>query len=106
MSGECMQRCPTCNGSGSWGAYPDDGSPAECSECGGDGLVTFRCLAAPKWQPIETAPKDGTPIILTGVYPNGVKWVEEGRWQAHTKRFSGPIEGPTAWQPLPQPPSA
>lgn len=67
--------------------------------------AALRSVENDGWMPIETAPKDGQAIILTGVYPNGVRWVEEGLWQNHRKKFSGPIEGPTAWQPLPLPPT-
>jgi len=38
---EDIRQCPVCAGSGSDGVYPDDGSPAECQSCGGEGLVTF-----------------------------------------------------------------
>ena len=57
----------------------------------------------PKWQPIETAPKDGTKII---VFESGqimqVAWggVFGDTWQG----FSFFVEYPTHWQPLPTPP--
>lgn len=70
------------------------------------------------WQPIETAPKDGTKVLLT----NG-SWVETARWANCDERFEGenwqwllvdcedgyynvtaePNE-PTHWMPLPEPP--
>ena len=72
------------------------------------------------WQPIETAPKDGTKILLGGTqYPNTEQDITRiGRWY-HTG-YSVPdngtfildvgnntrIEGtfPTHWMPLPEPP--
>jgi hypothetical protein len=57
------------------------------------------------WQPIETAPKDGTDIL---VYDNGVmfvtSWVDVDGWQGwwETGRVEPP---PTHWMPLPDPPT-
>jgi hypothetical protein len=67
-----------------------------------------------KWQPIETAPKDGTFIILGG--PSGVqstplrahiaRWYPAYRplnpWQTHDNdAFTDDGEPPTCWLPLP-----
>ncbi len=80
-------------------------------------------IKAMQWQPIETAPKDGTPILL-----GGGMWGDDWRdptervmvgWWERTKRIgefwnccaaeSGhcnfPYEMPTHWMPLPPPPS-
>ena len=67
-------------------------------------------LARRKWEPIETAPMDGTVILgyalgeMTTVYwiPNNQYWTlnragafaEDGEWW------------PTHWQPLPEPPNS
>jgi hypothetical protein len=70
-------------------------------------------LALPKWQPIETAPKDGTPILL-GLPVCGNLWAEdrrvyEGRWHEREGTWAS-INGfilfsvATHWMPLPEPP--
>lgn len=61
-----------------------------------------------EWQPIETAPKDGTRILVP--YPlrsgyevlivkwNGCGWDSDSFWMLH--------EEPARWMPLPPPPGA
>ena len=75
------------------------------------------------WQPIETAPKDWTPILVgrgrvnlgDGTYKNGI--VLEAQWDTDERGwyFCGYVGGwlqvdpehpPTHWQPLPAPPAA
>ncbi|MDW9447152.1 DUF551 domain-containing protein [Sinorhizobium meliloti] len=61
-----------------------------------------------EWQPIETAPKDGMPILATfWLWDNP----EEGRgvdvvsWDgAGWSTDAYPVYPPTHWQPLPAPP--
>ena len=71
---------------------------------------------APAWQPIETAPKDGTRILLFHeVEPGGLrpaivpaKWFDDG-WLAGWDADDGVLlwaegragKGPTHWYPLP-----
>ena len=64
-----------------------------------------------KWQPIETAPRDGTkflvlggpylgyviPVVVDAVFDEGAWWPNQSDW------MDGPLE-PTHWMPLPPPP--
>lgn len=64
-----------------------------------------------QWQPIETAPRDGTPVLLwctgDGGYTTGPVI---GLWDAEKMHFSlclfhKPLPV-SHWQPLPEPPQA
>lgn len=64
-----------------------------------------------KWQLIETAPKDGTWILIycdSGV--EKVQWYEiagDGQWErSPTAEYDNEcgIDDPTHWMPLPEPP--
>lgn len=70
-----------------------------------------------KWQPIETAPRDGRQVLLSGSW-DGRAWVWQG-WFDHedergwfaagshwTDAYDGSLEHPTHWMPLPPPPEA
>jgi hypothetical protein len=64
------------------------------------------------WRPIETAPKDGTPLVLFSPYDadlnckGGLIWVSGG-WRVDRSGWRGDHakEPPTHWLPLPAPPS-
>jgi hypothetical protein len=60
------------------------------------------------WQPIETAPRDGTEILFWVAPEMSEGWAEvghwfetahDGWWVAHTIERK-----PTHWMPLPEPP--
>ena len=60
-----------------------------------------------KWQPIETAPKDGSSILLTDSSDGSIK---ECRWD-YCLGWGDPVYSewsfggkPTHWMPLPEPP--
>jgi Lar family restriction alleviation protein len=60
------------------------------------------------WQPIETAPRDGTQILgWDGDARQIVWWCEGGRWISDKLQeyHLGEREDPTHWQPLPSPPT-
>jgi hypothetical protein len=59
------------------------------------------------WQPIETAPRDGSQILawdgdelLIAWWCDGGRWISDNLQQYHP----GEYENPTHWQPLPSPP--
>ena len=71
-----------------------------------------------KWQPIETAPKDGTRVLLTEEWGVVIgRWCEEAQlglceegpgWQVFECDdcwYSVAAENPTHWMPLPAPPT-
>lgn len=73
------------------------------------------------WQPIETAPKDGTAVIVYGGNDeaNGKLQVGQGFWDSYVCMVSGTMmrwcwengavpcdPQPTHWMPLPKPPRA
>lgn len=69
------------------------------------------------WQPIETAPKDGTSVLLFG-RPDDVEGISFNRpiplsgywdqidtaWCSTTATWLGPFIAATHWQPLPENP--
>ena len=65
-----------------------------------------------EWQPIETAPKDGTDIlVMTGETMHVVRWInihgDFDYWAVDDNKH-GPFtlrgKAPTHWMPLPEPP--
>lgn len=67
-----------------------------------------RIEEAQKWQPIETAPKDGHWILIwyPSSLPRMVAWMSHpsiGHGWYEGKKFIAP-EVPTHWRPLPVPP--
>lgn len=61
------------------------------------------------WQPISTAPKDGTPVLL--FTPGKGRWIAKWKksksvWRVvHPGSVKKQKEGPTHWMPLPDPPA-
>lgn len=69
---------------------------------------------AGQWRPIETAPKDGTEVLLAGPYSGYANrheiWREVGEYLTDFNSWSPALMDsfapPTHWQPLPAPPKA
>lgn len=59
------------------------------------------------WKPIETAPRDGTAVLvaLPGVRPVYVSW-RSGEWRYPFTVRRLKAYQPTHWMPLPAPPKA
>ena len=60
-----------------------------------------------EWQPIETAPKDGTWVLVCQGQNNiirSAKWsIDYDHWEVSSGAMSY-IAGVTHWMPLPEPP--
>ena len=71
-----------------------------------DAAEYIRADLVPQWQPIETAPKDGTDILV--YHPEHreqfVCYFLGGLWHYSLDTALG--SNPTHWQPLPTPPPA
>lgn len=69
--------------------------------------VCYWRTRAPQWQPIETAPKDETPILgfITEKWIEGIFWNGE-EWSYLSDGDITPVgrNQPTHWMPLPAPP--
>ena len=65
-----------------------------------------------KWQPIETAPKDGEEVLMFARGTLGLEYFSVGQYAKADPAF-GTVDGwfwtfairPTHWMPLPEPPS-
>jgi hypothetical protein len=75
--------------------------------------------AVAQWQPIETAPKDGTAILVTDSFAyrsdpkktlhhiyRAVYWDDESGWVIYNDGEIIDEDGPTYWMPLPAEPGA
>lgn len=61
----------------------------------------------PKWQPISTAPKDGTCILIFEADEGTAGTVRIARWRDDTipTGWAGGEHAPSHWLPLPLPPN-
>lgn len=89
-----------------------------CYNTAQEALDTLKQPAPDAWRPIETAPKDGTEVLLFKTFPSGEPqitmasyWDYPGiehwqrGWRTEKCKEQLSISNPTHWQPLPQPPS-
>ncbi len=113
---DALKRCPfaKCGGEGQserggkgWRVYC-----TQCHFCSPNGTAESEAIAAwndrtpEPWLPIETAPKDGTPVLvcLPDENPYFVWWHDPTKQWVRT-RITDPLKSPTHWLPLPAPPS-
>lgn len=80
----------------------------ECSELAAEiaeAISRHFAGLAEEWPPIETAPKDGTPILLyrRGQYTGYYGGADSG-WRFNDPLKTGMWPLPTHWRPLPPPP--
>lgn len=70
-----------------------------------------------KWQPIKTAPKDGSSVLLYGIQEphelikcdkpivfSGYWDLTDDAWVSSGSTWTGPFYEATHWMPLPEPP--
>lgn len=59
-----------------------------------------------EWQPIETAPKDGTYILGYGEHDHRGHYIDAIHWwhDRWTIEWMSGFQRPTHWMPLPAPP--
>ena len=59
-----------------------------------------------EWQPIETAPKDGTLVLIKGIQGAVSAWYDSDNhdWVCYDDKFTLEFDEPDHWQPLPEPP--
>jgi hypothetical protein len=87
------ERCEECHGAG---AIPDERV---------DALIAAVLAQQGQWQPIETAPKDGTWILATsGGVAYVVSWFYTGPQHGWWATADEADRAPTHWMPLPDPP--
>lgn len=69
-----------------------------------------------EWQPIETAPRDNSMVLLYASDSEGSFWIDTGYWETYSGWYGTPPENPdwissfdpsfiiTHWMELPEPP--
>jgi hypothetical protein len=90
---------------------PDDLRFVTAGRIGGTLMRVARTVPADNWQPIETAPQDGTPIIVTdgkavgeaSYHKDADGWFLAGNDPSDA--YGGAMPDLTFWQHLPKPPA-
>lgn len=115
MSGIELKPCPFCGSARieDVGGLQSGPNP-QCSACGSRppgpfsegrrSAVDVWNTRAPQWQPIETAPRDGTRLLLFGDGDTVVAYFNVGYGTWDDGDHHDDIQGLTHWQPLPAAP--
>jgi hypothetical protein len=87
----------------------------EVTDAQGEAVARAALDAVPRWRPIESAPKDGTPVDL---WVDGRRWTNMewnstspcnpyGAWKPEGASWEEELSclNPTHWMPLPEPPT-
>lgn len=127
MSGEKLEPCPFCGAEPKGTVWDSDSHTARafCTKCDVLGpredsherAAEAWNTRASGWQPIESAPKDGTEVLLYGRLshlPDSVHIASKRRvsgyfdpvdeWCVTTASAMGPFVDPELWMPLPPTP--
>lgn len=90
-----------------------DGSSARTRRQVAVDVIRAYLDAADEWRPIETAPKDGTDVLVSRRDDDGEGEFAVAQWWVHAWAFMSGRPGdmpallgfiPTHWRPLPSPP--
>jgi hypothetical protein len=91
--------------------YPDSAAAHLCSSAADVLSKLYSTLPQTSWQPIETAPKDGTLVLICGFGSEGY-YVADAKWDGEWLLFhpdnddhTEPSYNVSYWMPLPAPPS-
>jgi hypothetical protein len=58
-----------------------------------------------EWRTIDSAPKDGTRVLVDTVLGVFIAWWDDDYWEDAVRTFNGgPPLKPLHWMPLPEPP--
>ncbi len=108
---EQMRGMSADHGPDGWPAVQMRDISALCAEITRLRALSAQPAAVPGWQPIETAPRDGTSIIVASDSGNvwcDVSWRKRPRAGARWEHFTlGALRfNPASWMPLPAAPQA
>ena len=106
-----LRECPFC-GCDSADYMPDRlmapgaDPPVFCNECHASAMDAAAWnRRADDWQPIETAPRDGTEVLTwDGLSHQVLHWFDGGHESLWINEEGTPCEDPTHWRPLPKGP--
>lgn len=103
---ECCERTGLCKWCRKQGEHDCDTEDAQYATPSRDDVPRPVASPSEKWRPIDTAPKDGSPVVLATPDKRFylVEWGKGGSWVClRTHHYLRSLEGVAAWwMPLPQ----